>query len=70
MLLHLMTNSFTVDEDNSSSAGASEGFQGALLVVGCIKTVFSDFIFSEEIFDLLDAEIMELIFVIRRLVFV
>lgn len=54
----------TVGEDNSSSAGASGGSQGALLVVWCIKTVYSDFVFSEEIFYLFDAEIIEFIFVL------
>lgn len=56
----------TVGEDNSSSAGASGGSQGALLVVWCIKTVYSDFVFSEEIFYLFDAEIIEFIFVLRE----
>lgn len=60
----------TVDDDNSSSAGASGGSQGALLVVCGTKTVHSDFMFSEEIFYLFDAEIIELIFVLWKLVFI
>lgn len=57
----------TVGEDNSSSAGGS---QGALLVVCGTKTVHSDFTFSEEIFYLFDAGMIELIFVLWKFVFI